>query len=151
MKNILVVMALTDSCAGVLDKGVELARAFSGKVWLVHVTPEESPKWGPDYVGDEEDSDRPRRQAAEELREKHRKLQQVAQALRNDGVETVALMVEGVTQEKILSEADRVDADLIVMGSRCHDTLMDRLVGNACDWVMQQTRRPLLVVPVSQE
>lgn len=147
MKNILVSVDIGEACAKVVVAAVEMARACSAKLWLVYVTPLESHKWGPDYIGNESDSGLPRRQEAAILQEKHRKIQQMAQSLRDDGLDASALMIEGLLHEKILGEAERVDADMIVMGSHCHGALFHLLLGNVSDWVVQHSKRPVLIIP----
>lgn len=147
MKNIMVVTDGSEGCARALDQGADLARAFAAKLWLVSTTPAAGHKWGPDYIGNEEDSDRPRREEAEALHEKHQQLQRVARELREKGLEATALLIEGPLPEKTLREAERLAADLIVIGGRCYGSIFHRLVGSGSDWVVENARRPVLIVP----
>ena len=59
-----------------------------------------------------------REQVAHEYREQqHQVLHSHGEALRADGIETTALLIQGQTAQCILNEAERLGADLIVMGT----------------------------------
>jgi nucleotide-binding universal stress UspA family protein len=75
-----------------------------------------------------------------------------AEALSADGVETsiewesVAL---GGPGRAIVEIADRVDADLIVTGTRGHSSLAGILLGSVAHKLMHISKRPVLAVPSS--
>jgi nucleotide-binding universal stress UspA family protein len=147
MKNILVAVDMSDGCTNVFNKGAELARAFSGKLWAMHVVPAGPGKYGDGtYIQNERDSGLPRKDAAELLREKHRKIQGMVQTVRKDGLNAQALLVKGSVMEKILNEAEIVNADMIVLGSHCHGSMFHHLFCNVCNGVMQKSIRPVLVI-----
>lgn len=56
-------------------------------------------------------------------------------------------MVQGGIVEKILEEADKMDADLIVMGTHGHSALHDALLGGISKNILKATGRPILFVP----
>lgn len=58
------------------------------------------------------------------------------------------LQAEGGIVATIVEQADALDADLIVMATRGHDGLLDRLMGSTTEQVLRQANRPLLAVPV---
>ena len=70
-----------------------------------------------DFVGYEAGPDVVREQVAHEYREQHQVLHSHGEALRADGIETTALLIQGQTAQCILNEAERLGADLIVMGT----------------------------------
>lgn len=56
----------------------------------------------------------------------------------------------GAMAETILNEADAVDADAIVLGSRGRGGIGSFLVGSVSHAVLQSTDRPVLIVPSSE-
>jgi nucleotide-binding universal stress UspA family protein len=58
------------------------------------------------------------------------------------------LLVKGATVEVILGEADRLGADLVVVGSHGHGAVHRFLVGSTADALVRQSEVPVLVVPV---
>ena len=73
MDNILVGLDFSDVPVEVIDRVSEFARALSAKLWLSHVG---SPE--PDFVGYKAGPQTVRDQVALELRDEHRRTQQVA-------------------------------------------------------------------------
>ncbi len=53
----------------------------------------------------------------------------------------------GVAVDTIIDTAAEVDADLIVMATRGHDSLLDSLRGSTTEQVLRNSGRPLLAVP----
>ncbi len=58
------------------------------------------------------------------------------------------LHAEGAIVATIVEQATATDADLIVMATRGHDGLLDRLMGSTTEQVLRLAHRPLLAVPV---
>jgi nucleotide-binding universal stress UspA family protein len=94
----------------------------------------------------------------------HRELEALARELMDDGrdvaargleiAETAALKLEsrvtpgqGSESQTILSEADTVDADVIVCGSRGRGAVARSLLGSTSTGVLHHATRPVLVVP----
>ena len=57
---------------------------------------------------------------------------------------------EGVSWEAILKVADEIDADVIVMGTRTHSAVGQFFSGSTANKVMLNTKRPLLIIPLSK-
>ena len=87
---------------------------------------------------------------AGELREEHRKLQELANGLRERGIATKALLIQGRTVEKILDEAARSGAETIVIGSHGHGALHRVLLGSVSEGVVRSAACPVHVVPASR-
>lgn len=62
----------------------------------------------------------------------------------------LARVEEGAAAETIISVADQVSADLIVMGTRArtHSALGRFFVGSTAQSVLQLTERPLMIIPL---
>lgn len=55
---------------------------------------------------------------------------------------------EGVPWRKILEVGDEMDADVIVMGARKHNSLGQALIGSTATKTLTHSRRPVLIVPL---
>ena len=124
-----------------IEHTVELAHSFSSKVWLVHVVPRlgTTPFTVPREVLRDE--------AAGELHHEHKVMQRLTAALRDRGINATALLVEGVTVKTILEEAERLDADLIVVGSHSHGLLYRTLLDGTGERLLNKSTRPILFIP----
>lgn len=135
--------------ADVTDQLLEVARksalASGATVYLIHVA-----EPNPAFVGYEAGPDVVRDQVAHEYREQHRMLQAHADTLRAAGVNATALLVQGPTATTILAEAERVQADCIVMGTHGRSSVMEVLVGSVSHAVLRNTTLPVLLVPVKR-
>ena len=144
MKNILVAI---DSCetitiaSPIMERTLELASAFSSKVWILHVVPH--PREPPFNV----DAGTLRREVAAELRHEHEFLQHLATCLRDRDVDAAALLVEGATVRTILQESERLAIDLIVVGCHKHGLLYGALVDVTKEGLLSNCSRPLMFVP----
>ena len=119
------------------------AQLLDASLWLVHV---ESPE--PDFVGYEPGPQTVRDQVADDMRSGHRALQSAAEECRAAGITTTALLVQGATAEAILSEAGKLKADMIIVGSHGHGAMHHLVTGSVSEAVLQHAPCPVLVVPV---
>jgi nucleotide-binding universal stress UspA family protein len=142
MRNILVAVDFSPITERVVKRASELARGLDCHVWLIHAAAPD-----PDFVGYEAGPVGVRDQVAEELRHEHRELQAHADALRESGLEATALLVQGPTVEMILKEADRLDADLILIGSHGHGAVFRLLLGSISEGVLRRTKIPVMIIP----
>lgn len=143
MNTLLTAIDFSDVTDAVLEQTRVIASAFGAKVFLVHVAPPE-----PSFVTYEPGPPSEREFRAKELREEHRKLQALAEKLAGDGGPDVEpLMVSGGAVAKIVEEAERLDVNMIVLGSHGHGALYELLVGSVADGVMRKAKCPVLVVP----
>ncbi len=142
MKTILASVDFSDVAPSVVKAAAELARFSGARLCLLHVA---SPE--PDFVGYGPGPQTVRDAAARVYREKHRRLQTMESRLRKRKVDARALVVQGPTVEKILREARRLHAGMIVMGSHGHGALHRVLVGSVAEGVLRKAPCPVLVVP----
>jgi len=142
VNKLLAALDFSDATGQVLDQAAALAEAFSAELTLLHVAAPD-----PDFVGYEAGPDTVRDTRAGELRGEHRKLQELADGLRERGIPTRALLIQGPTVEKILDEAARTAAGAIVIGSHGHGALHRVLLGSVSEGVMRGAACPVHVVP----
>jgi nucleotide-binding universal stress UspA family protein len=140
--RLLVPLDLSTATDRVLAATRAVARDTKAAVWLVYVAEPD-----PAFVGYETGSEAVRDVIAQEYREEHRKLQEYAQALRADGIDTTALMIRGPTAATILTEASRLGVELIVMATHGRGAVFDLLVGSVSYAVLRDARVPVLMVP----
>ncbi|MEN8131140.1 MAG: universal stress protein [Pseudomonadota bacterium] len=140
--KLLVGVDLSDSTEMVVKKAEEIAKALSAKVWLLHVADPE-----PDFVGFEVGPQSVRDSLSKSFHGEHCQIQEIADRLRKEGLDTTALLVQGATAETILKEASKLDIDMIVVGSHGQGAMYQLLVGSVSEWVLHKSECPVLVVP----
>lgn len=125
---------------------VRLAKDSDSKVYLLHVAEPE-----PDFVGYQTGPEVVRDQVAEEYHREHRQLQAFAEALRAQGVDATALLIQGSIVEAVLEQAEALDAGLIVVGSHGHGAAYDLLVGSISAGIIRKADVPVVVVPLEKK
>ena len=131
----------TTPASPLVERVVELARAFSSKVWLVHIVPPVRP--APFNVPGK----LLRHEVSAELCHEHKLLQQLAHSLREEGIDATALLIEGATVRTILEESDRLDVDLIIVGSHGHGLWYRALLDGTRERLVSRSTRPVMFVP----
>ena len=143
--KLLVGVDLSESTEKVVKKVAELAKALSARVWLLHVAEPE-----PDFVGFELDPKCIRDSRSKIFRREHHQIQDIADRLRNAGLDTTALLVQGATAETILKEASKLDVDMIVLGSHGRGATYQLIVGSVSEGVLHASECPVLIVPTHE-
>ena len=147
MKNILVVVDCCDTTtivSPIMERSLELATAFSSKVWILHVVPHSHQ--APYNI----DSNTLRREVADEFRHEHEFLQRLAQCLRSRDVDAIALLVEGPIIKTILKESERLNIDLIVIGCQRHSLLYGALMDVTKEGLLSKCSFPGMFVPMEE-
>lgn len=145
MKSILAAVDFSEATPRLLNLARDLARWSGAKLWVVHVAAPD-----PDFVGFETGPQYIRDHRAHQLREEHAQLQAMAAEARSGGIDAEALLIQGPTAETILSEAARLNAQLVVLGSHGRGALYRTFVGSVSEQVLGESRVPVLVVPSKQ-
>lgn len=142
MKKLLAALDFSDVTQRVVDEAASLAQAFGAELILIHVAAPD-----PDFVGYDAGPETVRDARASELRTEHRRLQEIADGLRERGIPSKALLIQGPTIEKILDEAAQSGAGTIVIGSHGHGALRRVLLGSVSEGVVRAATCPVHVVP----
>ncbi|MDP6183198.1 MAG: universal stress protein [Gammaproteobacteria bacterium] len=140
--NILAGIDFSESAQKIIDQTVMLAKALNAKIWLIHVAEPD-----PAFVGYEADPEVMRDVVAKKYHEEHRDLQAIASALRGDGLDCVALLVQGATVATLLREAAHLPAALIVIGSHGKGALKRLLIGSTSEGILHASEIPVHIVP----
>lgn len=140
--KLLVITDLEESAGDFLATAREWAARFADWVWIVHVE-------GPDpvFVGYDAGPQEVRDAVAHEIRDHKKQLEDEADLWREMGLDTMALTIQGPVVETVLAEAEKVEADAIVMAAPSHSRLHDLLLGNLADSLIRKAKCPVLVIP----
>jgi nucleotide-binding universal stress UspA family protein len=151
--KILVAIDFTDPYEKVLEQAVALANAFSARILLLHVTtPEQAADfltYEPDPLigGFQIDPQDMRDTVAERYQHEHKQLQEISRQLQDQGIESLALLVQGEDGEQILEEAQQHGADIIVLGTHGKGVASKLLLGSTSEFVIRHSRLPVYLVP----
>jgi nucleotide-binding universal stress UspA family protein len=142
MKTFLVPVDFSAVTENVVDTAVGFARAFGGKVALIHVV--QPPVVTSEFALPVEVL---QEAIAAGERTAQGKLEAYTQMLRTAGIECGARVCHGPPVTMIREEAERVKADYIIMGSHGHGKLYDFLVGSTASGVMKKAACGIIIVP----
>ncbi len=145
MKKILVAIEnceTTTITSPIVVKTLELAGAFSSKVWVLHVAP---PSLQPPYNVDSKIS---RHVVSDELRHEHEFLQYLAKCMKNKDIDAAALLVHGPIINTILNESERLGVDLVIVGCHRHGLLYGALMDDTEEGLLSKCTRPIMFIPV---
>lgn len=146
MKNILVAIDFSSITHRLVDRASVFAEKFGAKLWLVHIAAPD-----PVFVGYEVGPQYIRDSKAEVLRMEHRELQTLADQLKLKGLQAEALLIQGPTAETIIEEAEKLRADLLVLGAEDHGAIFKAIFGSVWEDVVKQVKVPVLLVPAGKE
>lgn len=145
MKNILVTLEFEDQVDVLLEKASDIAAKFGAKLWLVHIA---SPE--PDFIGYGTGPQYIRDTLAKDLREEHRTLQKYANEMEEKGIDAEGLLVQGSTVETIITESEKLNIDLIVIGHHKRGFLFNLFMDGTSESLIEQSNIPVLTIPLSE-
>lgn len=146
MKNILVAIDFSDVATEVISRSVELAKALSCKLHVVHVADP-----NPFFVGNEVEPQIFRIQREEELNRERSELQAIASQISDRGVEVSAELLFGVPIATIIDNAEELDACYIVIGRKDHGFFYRTFMGSTSEGVVSKASCPVIVIPLKNE
>ena len=149
MKNILVALDFEEKTKSLLVQAKQIAEKFDSKIWVIHIVehrneyigPVENYQYGVQYVN-------LRNSIAQELRKEHKMVQDIANDLVKEGIQSEGLLIEGPTVKIILDEALKLKIDLLIIGTHKHSFLYNALIVSTSDSIIRKSNIPLLVVPI---
>jgi len=77
------------------------------------------------------------------------RLQNMASELSARGINCRSLLLEGKAVDQLVQTAERLKADLIVLGNRGHSPFYDTLIGGTAPGVIHRAKQKVLLVPVT--
>lgn len=141
--KILVALDLSEAAPRILQVTERMARQSSAEVRLLHVAEAE-----PDFMGYDAGPEVVRDQVAKEFRDEHRAVQKYADELREAGINAGARLIQGPIVETVFREAERFEANLLIVGSHGFGAIYDLLVGSVSRGLLKDANIPVLVVPI---
>ncbi len=145
-KNIMVAVDFNDAVGKLLGYAEALALRFEAKIWIVHVADPD-----PDFVGYEPGPQYIRDFRADELRDEHKKLQNISNMFLDKKIESAALLIQGSTVETVLNEAKKLKADLLIVGNHKHSFLHNLLSESVSLELLKNGNIPLLTIPIEED
>lgn len=152
-KTILYATDLSPNAALAFRHAISLARHYGAEIHILHVLPDVEPavvNYVATVMGEDRLADLELEHKDEILEEIRRRLERFAQTELSDhpgDLERVVgtEVVHGSPAIEILEAADRVDADLIVMGSHGKGRLRHVFLGSVAERVLAKSKRPVFV------
>lgn len=148
MKKIIVAIDLSEETKEIIDYAKNLAKSFGAKLFIVH---SESVEFYINSIVNEEGV-----QPSVELIEKRKKiiqkqLDEVNAEIAKDDIESECILMEGPTVDNILQESEKVNAELIILGSHKHGRFYHLLFGSIHNKLIRKTHIPVMVIPTLKE
>jgi nucleotide-binding universal stress UspA family protein len=155
-KTILYATDLTQNAAHAFRHAVGIARCHQARIYILHVLPEMEPAvlnyvstvMGEDRLADLELAHKA--EVQDEIRKRLHEFAKAELADRPDDVDRIASIEihHGNPAAEILKAADRLNADLLVLGSHGKEALKYAFLGSVAEKVLRKTQRPVVVVPL---
>jgi len=146
MKNLLVAVDLKSTDQTLLEQAAILADKFNSKIWLIHIADPD-----PDFVGYGIGPKYIRDFRADELRHDHVLLQSHVEDLRDKSIEAEGLLIQGPTVEMIFEEVEKLQIDILILGSHKHSFLYQAFIGHTAVKIIGNISIPIFIVPLPNE
>jgi len=146
LKNIMVAVDFNDSVGDLLNFAESLASTYESKVWIVHVAEPD-----PDFVGMVTGPQYIRDMKAEDLKEEHKTLQSLREAFFDEEIDSEALTIQGSTVDAVLEEAEKLNIDLLVVGTHKHGFLYNLLSESVSVELLKKINIPMLSIPINED
>lgn len=143
MKTIVALVDFTEASSKILKHAHTLASALGSEVILMHIVPLEIPV----AVYGAEVAPIPLDPTPETLRANQSKLDELMDSLQQLGTKATAVQFKGPVAETVLTETERLNADLVIMGAHHHNALYNLFIGSTTADVLKRAPFPVLVVP----
>ena len=140
--KLLVALDFSDRMEKILKQVKKIAIPLRANVWLIHNAEPE-----PDFLEFKADPLSARESLAKKFHQEHQQIQKIAEQLRTEGLQAKALLVHGSTVETIIGTAEKLDVDLIILGSHGRGAMYQLILGSVSAGVLHKSRLPVLVIP----
>ncbi len=143
--KLLVAVDLSKASSYVIEAVHRVALATDAEVYVLHtIIPL------PGIAGPEFNPVTEQQELSERYLDERDELNELVTQLVDADVNASALMAQGDPVKTILRQAERLDAELIVVGSHGHGMMFDALVGSTSSGILRKSTIPVLVVPVRE-
>ena len=129
----------------IVSKVAELSQVYDAQCWLIHIA-----RPDPEFIGYDVGPKYIRDARADHLREEHQKLNEYKIKLKALGVDCEVLLIQGEVLKMIQHEVEKLDIDLIVVGSHGRSMFYELLVGSVCENLLKHSKVPLFILPAKK-
>ena len=140
--KLLVALDLSDCSENILHQVIDIAKPLQASVWIVHNAEPE-----PDTIEFKVDPLAARESLAKKFHQEHLQVQDFADQVRSEGLEATGLLVHGKTVPTILEVAERLDVDMIFVGSHGRGAMYQFILGSVSEGILHKSSRPVVVIP----
>lgn len=145
IKCILVPTDYSEDAKAALEAAIEFSKVFGAKIVLVHAYHIETPAvYGGNFVAPQ-DILEPVREAAQSS------MEQLIKELTARGVEVESRVVMEYPSHAILDEANKLPADMIVMGTRGLTGIKHVLVGSTAERIVRLAACPVVTIKAEEK
>jgi nucleotide-binding universal stress UspA family protein len=67
--------------------------------------------------------------------------------MKGNDIDKQIILKEGQVKESIISYANEIEPDIIIMGTNGKNSLTDYMVGTTASYLVQNSKFPVLVIP----
>ena len=151
--KLMVCVDFSTSTQTIVEYVQTLASQLSASVCVLHVTDSQDEVLGyggvfgeyPIYIDPKE----LRQEIAIRFRHEHQKVQEISHHFQKNGLSCLGLLINGASVvSTILKEAEKQNADMIIVGSEHKGLLMQFIEGSTSKSLINQSSIPVLVIPV---
>ncbi|GAB7080976.1 universal stress protein [Megalodesulfovibrio paquesii] len=145
VNTIIAAVDMSPVTARVVGWALAQAKAFNARLELLYVTAPE-----PDFIGYTPGPQHERQAVACRIQEEQRALAALKAQVAEADLAVTEHVFPGVPEEKILQEAERLQADLIICGRHSHDFFYRLFVGSVGEELLKRSPCPILFVPADE-
>lgn len=142
-RNILVCLDGSSLAEQILPHVTAEAKCCSGHVILLHVVDISSTVYTPTQAFAKPHWQEQLQQEDEKGRQY---LETLAERLRTEGIQTDAVVLQGLTGQSIVEYADNSDVDLIALTTHARSNLGRLVFGSVADYVLRNSTLPILTM-----
>jgi len=144
--KLLVALDLSDSTEIIMNQVKKIAKPLSASVCIIHNAEPE-----PDVLEFKTDPLAARESLSKKFHQEHHQIQEIAEQLRAEGLNATALLVHGPSVKTILEEAEKLDVNMIVLGTHGKSAMYQLILGSVSEGVLHKSRFPVLVIPTRKQ
>ena len=143
--KLLAAVDLSKASGYVIEAVHRVALATDAEVYVLHTIIPLPGIAGPEFNPVTEHQD-----LSERYLDERDQLNELVSQLVEAGVNASALMAQGDPVKTIMREVERLDAELVVIGSHGHGMMFDALMGSISAGILRKSTIPVLVVPIRE-
>lgn len=151
MKNLIVAVDFSEITASLVDKAAQMAECRKARVYIIHVASPDPEFVGydldPELAGYEVEPEHWRELRAEKLKRDKKELEFVAEGMKARGIDAVPLLIQKPTAEGLVEQAEKLEPEMLIMGTHGHGAIMTALLGSTSQNVIKHVKCPVLLVP----